>query len=423
MSFPIRFIPGLKDLKSWILSNFSNKDHSHSDLSETIAAIQNEIKNLNPVNALPDFTRIKVISTPDNSWALNPGTIFKINVPGYILNVSTIGTFGADGGLSGSCDYFYKFASRPEYLYRRTDQATAYGDYDRLAYGSKRCCLCGDVDGTYINHTAYPVLPGISTYMTQCDASSDAKTVLCFVPCKHVSTRINPADYVTAVSRTENHLSTEGLIGDASSLGSEIFAGNWMDNFDSNWSLKETNIIRFDPGFRLVGNFWNSYRFHNLDPKQRENARMFWRNPSGVIVLRYVTLTEMDEIIGRLTDTEKKTKLNSGLTILEQAKLMKNRWCMVYNDWSTRTDYQKISLTYMIATDLGATAIFNGGIDTPNIGVKIPNSDVVIPSSALWYHTHYFYGIHCASVQKINITTGYYIDPVSGEDTEDKYAY
>ena len=417
MAFQRRIVHGLQEFKQWVNNTFSTKTHGHSDLSEAITAIQNEIKNLNPVNALPDFTRIYVISEPDNSYALNPGTIFKINVPGYILDISNDGTYVMSN--TSSCDYFYKFASRPEYLYRRTDQATKCGGYDRPAYATDRCCLYGDVGGGFIRHSDYPILPGTSTYMTLCDASSSATTKLCFIPCRHVPTGIKQSDYVTPVARTENHLSTEGKIGDVSSLGSEIFTGNWLDNFNSNWSLKTSLVKTFDPGFRFVGNFWNNYRFHNLDPVKTGTDRMFWRYPNstdgGTVVLKYVTSSEVDSIITGLTDAQKDTLwTNPGRTIQEQAELMADKWCIVHNTWPNQTAYNKVYHTYAIATDQGADAIFNGGTDTAHSGTG---------KSDLWYHTAHFYGNHHASIQKLNFATGYYIDPATGQDTTTKYAY
>ena len=408
MAFTRRTLFGLSEFKQWITNSFSTKTHGHSDLNNMITQLRKDLDALDPIGAMPDFTRTKVIAIPDGSYAVNPGTIFKINVPGYILEITNYGHFETT-----ECDFFYKFAAHPGYLYRRTDHNTSIGSYPRPTYADSRCALYGDVEGSYFSQDGYAILPGTSTYMTMNDASTRKPSKLCYVPCKSVPTSINTDDFVTAVSRTEQHLSTEGYIGTVDVLGSSIFAGNWKDNFDSKWKLVDSNVKRFDPGFMFVGNFWNGYRFHNLDPMLSGTNRMFYRYPDASVVLKYITSSEVNSIIADLTETQKNTALNSGRTVLQQAQLMANKWCVVHYSYPTYNGYNKVVYTYCIAKNNG-NAIFNGGIDTARPGTG---------ESDLWYHTHHFYGSYYASVHKTNYSTGYYIDPATGNDTTTRYTY
>ena len=413
MAFQKRIIPGFKEFKSWISNTFSTKTHGHSEFDQ-IQSIQESVDALKiSANSMPDFKRtIQITRVAINTYNVIPGTIFKVNVPGYLSEQTTKGYHGSSE--SDSVDLYYKIAADPAYLYRHTSNASNYANYPRPSYNNFRCSFGGSgICSNELRSFVYtPIFPGEHTYVAICDITSDASTRICFTPCVMVPTNIDPKDYITAVGRTENHLSTDGRIGTLQDICSEVFDGSWLNLFNADYSIKPVQM--FDTEFRLMGSFWNKERFHTIDPFVRDNRQMWWR-ASGTVHIRYFSSEEVDSIIANLSSSEKSTVLNSGLTAEDQAELMRDKFCAIHNSFNTYTSLNKLKYTYLIARD--NNVLHSGGVDEIDT-TKYENG------TKLWYYTHNFYkATHYCNVEKINLNTGYWIDSTSGLDTTTTYSY
>ena len=281
MSFPTKVIPLSQACKNWLSQTYALKNHSHPEYLKA-----NDITGLfDPSTSMPDFTRMEFMETPDAQWATNPGTIYKINVPGYLWVESTY------YGYYDEVDFWYFVASHPGYLVRHQGNSSNFGSYARPHYANMRCKLYGTVDGELYTNAAFPILPGTSTYLRLCNATtpdSDLYYKLMFVPMKGLSTSIPKASYFTRVARGENQISANlniGGLGSLLSLGSSIFGGKWTDNFNGT-TLKETNILRPKITYLTSGNWSNGHRLHMIDPVATGNNRMWYLNGGNYIMCK-----------------------------------------------------------------------------------------------------------------------------------------
>ena len=280
MAFPTKIIPITDAFKTWLNNTFAPKSHSHSNYLTAAQAAG----LLDPAAGMPDFTRIVFMETPGEIYAQNPGTIYKINVPGYIFVDSTY------NGYMDEIDYWYMVASHPGHLSRHYSQDGAYGSYARPSYESKRVNLYGSVEGSYYINQSMPIIPGTSTYLRCCNASSHPSyTKVCFVPIKGLPTNYSKNDYFTRCARGENQISSEGsnTAGSMISLGSTIFAGDWRDNFKSNYSLDTSKILYPKITYKTSGNWMNGWRFHLCDPCATGDNRVWYTTSGTYIMCKY----------------------------------------------------------------------------------------------------------------------------------------
>lgn len=255
MAFQRRFIPGLDDLKREMLDA-----------------------------SMPDLTRIVTLEKRNNSdmWGRVPGSIYKVNVPGYLFTVTDEGYGSGDHAV----DIAFLAASKPEYLYRHSADGIMWYNNDRPTYVTLRCFFAGDISGRYKVQTYHPICPGTSTYVRCMDADSWETTQVCFAPCKKVPDVISRQHYVIRVGRGENYLSEHGIVADSgflNTLGATIFAGDWVDNFDDNWSLKFNGCKFLQPSLQLIGTYGYAWRFHCLDPATTSHSKMYCRNTDLII--------------------------------------------------------------------------------------------------------------------------------------------
>lgn len=280
MAFPTKIIPITDAFKTWLNNTFAPKSHSHSNYLTAAQAAE----LLDPAAGMPDFTRIVFMETPGEVYGENPGTIYKINVPGYIFVDSTYTAYADE------VDYWYVVASHPGYLSRHYSQDGAYGSYARPSYESKRVKLYGSVDGSYYINQSMPIIPGTSTYLRCCNASSHPNiTKVCFVPIKGLPTSYSKSNYFTRCARGENQIASEGANtgGSMTSLGSTIFAGDWRNNFKSNYSLDTSKILYPKITYRTSGNWMNGWRFHLCDPCVTGDNRVWFTTSGTYIMCKY----------------------------------------------------------------------------------------------------------------------------------------
>lgn len=278
MAFPVKIIPISDAFKTWLNNTFAPKSHSHS---QYLTADQ---ITFDPSGALPDFTRIQFMETPSEYYAENPGTIYKINVPGYIFVDSTYTGYGDE------IDYWYVVASHPGHLSRHYSQDGAYGPYSRPSYESKRVKLYGSVDGSWYTNQAMPIVPGTSTYLRCCNASSHSDiTKVCFVPIKGLPTSYSKSNFFTRCARGENEISSSGsnTAGSMINLGSSIFAGDWKDNFKSDYSLDTSKILYPKITYLTAGNWMPGWRFHLCDPCSTGDNRVWFTSSGTYIMCKY----------------------------------------------------------------------------------------------------------------------------------------
>ena len=280
MAFPTKIIPITDAFKTWLNNTFALKSHPHP---EYLTAAQTA-GLLDPAAGMPDFTRTVFMETPGEEFATNPGTIYKINVPGYIFVDSTY------TGYEDEIDYWYVVASHPGHLSRHYSQDGAYGSHARPSYESKRVKLYGSVDGYWYTNQAMPIVPGTSTYLRCCNASSHSHiTKVCFVPIKGLPTNYSKDNYFTRCARGENQISSSGsnTAGSMISLGSTIFAGDWKSNFKSDYSLDTSKILYPKITYRTSGNWMNGWRFHLCDPCSTGDDRVWWASEGTYIMCKY----------------------------------------------------------------------------------------------------------------------------------------
>ena len=279
MSFPTKVIPLSQACKNWLNQTYALKNHSHSEYLKA-----SDVTGLfDPSASMPDFTRMVFMETTDGQWATNPGTIYKINVPGYLWAESTY------DGYADEVDWWYLVASHPGYLVRHQSNSGAYGSYSRPHYANKRCKLYGTVDGEWYTNCAFPVLPGTSTYLRVCDATTPVNWMkLMYVPMKGLSTSIPKTSYFTRVARGENQISSlnNSGLGSLLSLGASIFGGKWTDNFNGT-TLKESNILRPKITYVTSGNWSNGYRLHMMDPIATGDNRMWFCNGGNHVICKH----------------------------------------------------------------------------------------------------------------------------------------
>lgn len=280
MAFPTKIIPITDAFKTWLNNTFALKSHPHPEyLTATQAA-----GLLDPAAGMPDFTRTQFMETPGEVYGENPGTIYKINVPGYIFVDSTYTGYGDE------IDYWYVVASHPGHLSRHYSQDGAYGPYARPSYESKRVKLWGSVDGAWYTNQAMPIVPGTSTYLRCCNASSHADiTKVCFVPIKGLSTNYSKNNYFTRCARGENQISSSGsnTAGSMINLGSTIFAGDWKNNFKSDYSLDTSKILYPKITYLTSGNWMSGWRFHLCDPCSTGDSRVWFTSSGTYIMCKY----------------------------------------------------------------------------------------------------------------------------------------
>lgn len=280
MAFPTKIIPITDAFKTWLNNTFAPKSHPHP---EYLTAAQ-AAGLLDPAAGMPDFTRVQFMETPGEHYATNPGTIYKINVPGYIFVDSTY------TGYEDEIDYWYVVASHPGYLSRHYSQDYAYGPYARPSYENKRVKLYGSVDGYWYTNQAMPIIPGTSTYLRCCNASSHPSILkVCYVPIKGLPTNYSKNNYFTRCARGENEISSSGsnTAGSMISLGSTIFAGDWKSNFKSDYTLDTSKILYPKITYLTAGNWMNGWRFHLCDPCSTGDDRVWFTTGDTYIMCKY----------------------------------------------------------------------------------------------------------------------------------------
>ena len=354
MAFQRKQILGLDvivdGIKSWASSTFSKTNHTH------------KIANITDFDAptffgsMPDFSRSVLMETGDHNYAATPGTIYKINVPGYFFCRSLY------SGYSDAIDQFVKVAARPEYLFRHTGNSGNYGSYARPSYNTLRMKYGSSVVGDWCTQIFIPICPGIGTYMRWCDASSWSGIANLFVPCKGVPTTIKNNCFFTRVARGENHISTG--TGNECALesgdGKAVFAGDWRDGFDTtNWSLKtqkdgSNGFYTFIGRYLMTGGWMNNGYFGVMDPVKRGTKCIYYYS-GGTYILRYVTSDEVDVIIaglGSIVDHANGTTVDgTNFTWRQLAKRMRNKWCILHYNWDAQTPQNKLVYCYRVSQE------------------------------------------------------------------------
>lgn len=279
MAFPTKIIPITDAFKTWLNNTFAPKSHPHP---EYLTAAQ-AAGLLDPAAGMPDFTRIQFMEATDYNWGQDPGTIYKINVPGFIYVDTTY------QGYDDEIDYFYYVAAHPGHLSRHWSTDTAYGSYARPSYESKRVKIYGSVDGYWYHNNCYPILPGTSTYFRVGNASTPVNPKVCFIPIKGLSTNYSKSNYFTRCARGESEISSYGSNtgGSMINLASTIFKGDWRDNFNSNYSLDTSKILYPKITYLTSGNWMPGWRFHLMDPCATGDNRVWFTSSNTYIMCKY----------------------------------------------------------------------------------------------------------------------------------------
>lgn len=332
-------------------SGKANKSYSNEQV--TYADILNHTHQLNldlitnNFNSMPDFSRITVMQSNQDGYAHDPGTIYKINVPGYFFVSQTRQYF------DDQVDMFIKLAQCPEYLYRHSAYAGDYWGFNCPSYVTKRFKYGGWVNGGWYVMNMIPINPGISTYMRWCDATSwNYGKQSCFIPCVGVSKSIT--EYFTRVARGYWEISSQGQYGLNAIDARSIFAGNWMDSFSNNRLIKQdgkNGYYTFIGKLLCTDGAFSGGYFYLLDPLKRGKDKVYgWQN--GTWLLKYVTRAESSNI---LTSTDsywtayKKTvpawlkeRYGSQASYQWIAQQIADKWCIVHASWYSQDAYSKI---------------------------------------------------------------------------------
>lgn len=305
-------------------------------------------------SSMPDYSRPVCIEKSDYNYN-HTGVVFKINVPGYILNLSKA------NGYEQTEDYTYTLASHPGYFLNPDTDNGKFGYFIQPDFLERTIRYGGDVAGRYCNPRQIPILPGTSTYFTLSDASSTTvgDSAVWFVPCKGVPSTIDKKLFVTPIyarryppagaERRRSNLVDNKWI-------QAIFAGDWTDNFDSNWNLKQPNFILPDYKFHGVNGAFNTWKFWQMNPLLTGKDRV-WCGTDGhsSYVLRYITYYEAAKIFentteayrtavvgaNRFADNGDILKDGSGnlttrtMTRAQWIQFMAERWCVLYWNYSS----------------------------------------------------------------------------------------
>ena len=332
--------------KGKIIKSYTDKEISYNNILDHTHTLNNI--NFNNFSSMPDFSRITFMQSNQDVYAANPGTIYKINVPGYFF-VSQ-----QHQGHGDEIDMFIKLAQRPQYLFRHEDDDSKYGSYERPSYNTLRFKYGGWVTGSYYIMNMIPIYPGKNTYMRWCDTSSYNKgKESCFVPCVGVSNNIT--QFFTRVARGQNQISTQDQNGLGAAGARNIFKGNWQDSFDEN-----NNLIKIDSKngyYTFIGTLlcttghFHEGKFVIMDPMKRGKNKMYYYS-GGTWILKYITQGQSDNIVN---STDKawlnnkfncndflKKKYGNGITNEWLAKSIANKWCIVHHTWNSLTPHNKI---------------------------------------------------------------------------------
>lgn len=329
-----------------IIKSYTDKEITYSNILDHTHTLNNI--SFNNFSSMPDFSRITFMQSNQDDFAANPGTIYKINVPGYFFVGQRY------QGYSDEVDMFIKLAQRPQYLFRHEDNDSKYGSYARPSYNTLRFKYCGWVNGYYYIQTPIPIYPGISTYMRWCDASSHNKgKEVCFVPCVGVPNNI--MQFFTGVARGQGQIATQNQQGLAIADARDIFKGNWQDSFDSNNKLIKIDLkngyYTFIGTLLCTKGHFNGAKFVIMDPMKRGKDKIYYYS-GGTYILKYITQGQSNDIVNSTDktwnnnkykcDTFVKKKYGASATYEWLAKSIANKWCIVHRSWNSQTPYDKI---------------------------------------------------------------------------------
>lgn len=232
---------------------YAPKNHDHDD---KYSPLNHTHANAIQLQYMPDFTRMVRMHKfldGDEVWGWNPGTIYKINVPGYFYCEESKDVYTA------SSDASIRIAAHPGYLFRNPHVSTTGDAYPLVNHIDKRCILYRLVVHPWNTNFTTPIQPGINTYINFGDPTSvPSCQTWYFVPCKGVPDKYT--EYFTRVGRCEFTLEpiyrtsngpVEGAveIGELHNHAASIFEGEWTDNFNEDGSLNESNVIRIMGSF------------------------------------------------------------------------------------------------------------------------------------------------------------------------------
>lgn len=366
-----KVIPLSSELKNWLNNTFSPVDHKHEQIQQEITQIKEDMKSLSCGGDMPDFARAVLMERPKDDYNTNPGTIYKINVPGYFY------THSAHGGWQSAMDFWFKVAEHPGYLFRHQDNAGAFGDYNRPAYNDKRCTLYSQVEGNYLESHIYPIIPGTSTYMRTCNASShNAWVYLYFVPCKGLPEQYKPSDYFTRVGRGENQISTSYTQAVLTDIVTNVLKGKWSDNF-IDYVLDNNNVTTITGTF-TCGSWAPGSRWHIVDPIATGVDRAWWRHGGdNEFTIRWVSSETVDQMINGMTTVQLSYVLSGGRgTRADVANRMRDKWCITHRTFNAQTAVNKLDWCAWIDRR-------DGFQNSPPTGTDALKDDI---GTELWYY-------------------------------------
>lgn len=226
---------------------YAAKDHSHTEQVSYIG--MPDYKNM---VMMERFLGSPTVPTADQTFSHNPGTIYKINVPGYIYCVSEFEGWALENGLQVYVSY------HPGALYHNQWLGQwKLGNYQCQAHIDKRSKFYQITNDPFDDILLIPITPGTSTYLRLGDlSSSPTYQSFWFIPCVGVAnvyseffTRVGRGAFtITPTSETKptsasqylTQLNATGI----NAIAHQVFDGDWRDNFNGDGTLNENNVIR-----------------------------------------------------------------------------------------------------------------------------------------------------------------------------------
>ncbi len=362
-------------IKNWCNETFATTTTTNS-LSTRITALESASSD-NLTSAMPDYSRAVFMEMPNPSnyennnsenKGINPGNIYKINVPGYIHMSTISGTPNQDN------DTWFKVAAHPGYLYRNGNTSPTIGSTKTIAYSCtnhvNQRAMLGGASNYNTNGSPWfglPIVPGTSTYLRSCTWSSTKTYLIFFVPIKGLSDSISPDDYFTYVGRGhtsithDNGTNAESWLGPCPTafttnfnntrpnIAPDIFAGDWQDNFSSSWVLNTSNIKTVH-GFYSMSDGKNDFDedlWVLTEPTATGYYRVWYCPNHTNYILRYVTSTEITNAGYSSLDTDAKTHADN----------MRSKWCVMHPQYSLTSSTPSAiaqSVTGSSTTTIGA---------------------------------------------------------------------
>lgn len=235
---------------------YAAKDHAHDESASYIG--------------MPDFKNMvmleRFLDSPyapgaDHAWTFNPGTIYKINVPGYIYCVSSSEYWSAENGVQ------IYVSGHPGALYHNQWLGDwTRGSYRLQAHIDKRAKFYQITNDPFDDNCYIPITPGTSTYIRLADlTSTPTNQSYWFVPCVGIAdkyseyfTRVGRGPFTLATVQEHYPTSNSAYVTTPNATGlndivNEAFGGNWMDNFNTDGTLDESKVIRLKGSYIGVG--------------------------------------------------------------------------------------------------------------------------------------------------------------------------